>query len=199
MKENNYFLPPNYKTQKNMIPWDDTPYNNEAHQKEVYLLALDVLHKFNLNSVIDIGTGSGYKLIKYFKSWPFIGVDLPPTVAWLNKKHPQYDWREWCPSLFATCNAELLICSDVIEHIEEPDFFLQSLQCFSTVKKFVISTPDRELVRGPRDIGPPANPAHYREWTRKEFKNYLQCFFRVDWLECVQPAQGTMVAICSHV
>lgn len=183
-----------------MIPWDDTQCHNDHYQKEVYLLAQKLMvHNPQWNSVIDIGCGSGYKLIKYLGSYETIGVELPISLGHLHRTYPQRDWREYNDSLFATCSPDLLICADVIEHVEEPDQFLEQLQLFQTVKKFIFSTPDRELVRGPKDMGPPANLAHYREWTIKEFQKYLSHFFLVEEISVVRLAHGTIAAVCSHL
>lgn len=181
-----------------MTPWDDSKCHNETHQREVYLLAQKIMKQNPAwKSVVDIGCGSGYKFIKYFGEYETIGVDLPIVMRSLYKRYPDRDWREYDPSLFATCSPDMLICSDVIEHVEEPDEFLSNLLLFTTVKKFIISTPDRHMVRGPRDIGPPANPAHYREWTTAEFKRYLECFFLIDMIGIVRESQGTICAVCS--
>lgn len=198
MKDNNYFLPRKYNHQENMVPWDDSEHHNECYQLEVYLLALKILKQNpKWKSVIDIGCGSGYKLIKYFGDYETVGVDLPVAMKSLYKRYPDRDWREPSPCLFASCSPDILICSDAIEHIEEPDQFLLELLHLSTVKKFIISTPDRVLVRGPKDMGPPANPAHYREWTMAEFKQYLQCFFYIDFIGVIRESHGTICAVCS--
>lgn len=199
MKSENYFLPKQYIAQKNMIPWDDTKCHNEMYQREVYIMAqkqMEMNPKWK--SVIDIGCGSGFKLIKYLGKYDTIGVDLPVALSFLHKTYPGRDWREYSEHLFATCSPDLLICADVIEHVEEPDAFLDSLLLFSSVKKYIISTPDRVLVRGPYDMGPPKNPAHYREWTIKEFNLYLSCFFNVEYIDVVRPAHGTICAVCTR-
>jgi hypothetical protein len=38
----------------------------------------------------------------------------------------------------------------------------------------LVSTPERDLVRGVQDEGPPANPHHVREWNRTEFGSMLR-------------------------
>lgn len=199
MKENNYFLPERYKTQsaKRFSAWDDTEHHHERYQREVYTTAL----KYCLpewTTVMDIGCGSGFKLMKYFGDRNTIGVDLAPTVKWLNEQYPDRVWEEWGPALFAYHSPDIVICADCIEHVEEPDFFLDSLACMTSVKKFFISTPDRNLVRGPLDMGPPKNPAHYREWTLKEFRQYLECFFEVQEIDIWKWSDGTIGAICTH-
>ena len=38
---------------------------------------------------------------------------------------------------------------------------------------FILSTPERDLRRGPEHMGPPGNHAQIREWNKKEFSDYL--------------------------
>ncbi|MFC1791945.1 hypothetical protein ACFL0I_05750, partial [Gemmatimonadota bacterium] len=38
----------------------------------------------------------------------------------------------------------------------------------------LLSTPERDLRRGPDDMGPPGNPAHIREWNQEELRQYLE-------------------------
>jgi hypothetical protein len=43
----------------------------------------------------------------------------------------------------------------------------------------VISTPERNRMRGEKDFGPPENTAHYREWNEQEFKEYVSKWFDI--------------------
>ena len=72
---------------------------------------------------------------------------------------------------------ELVICADVIEHLQNPDVIVEAIKK-SGAKIAVISTPDRSLIPGGMS-GPPRNPHHVREWTMKEFDSYLRQHFDV--------------------
>ena len=63
-----YFIKENYTHREKVRYHDDTKksYNTDKWQKEVYLLAKQYAEYSNFNTVLDIGTGSGFKLIKYF-------------------------------------------------------------------------------------------------------------------------------------
>lgn len=68
----------------------------------------------------------------------------------------------------------IVITSDVIEHIVKPDKYLRDLASISKKAPYVIvSTPDRDRVRGLDDLGPPDNPAHVREWSAGELHSLL--------------------------
>lgn len=69
----------------------------------------------------------------------------------------------------------LIICSDVIEHLVHPEHLMQTLSShLRFVPAMVLSTPERDLVRGILDTGPPANPSHVREWNRAELGRLLR-------------------------
>ena len=76
--------------------FDDTGLTGEW-QKEVYMLARDLLRKMsklpesngrNL-TVIDVGCGSGWKLVHYLsKEFKTIGIETEPALSFLRKTYP---------------------------------------------------------------------------------------------------------------
>lgn len=147
--------------------FDDTPLTDEW-QKEVYERARELTDQHGFQSVLDIGTGSGYKLLKYFGDRETLGVDLPRTVSWLRRTYPN---RQWSDRFEPHLGFDLVICADVIEHIPEPDEVLHLIELCQP-KCAVISTPDRSLLKRGHD-GPPGNKAHVREWAFEEFAQYI--------------------------
>lgn len=71
-----------------------------------------------------------------------------------------------------------LICSDVIEHVEDPDQILAYLEAIRP-EQIVISTPDRDEIKLDTQDGPPRNIHHVREWTHDEFVAYLSSRFDI--------------------
>jgi 2-polyprenyl-3-methyl-5-hydroxy-6-metoxy-1,4-benzoquinol methylase len=70
---------------------------------------------------------------------------------------------------------DLLVCADVIEHVEQPVFLLRRLaELLADGGQLLISTPDRMRFDLPTPLGPPNNPRHVREWTRDEFELLLE-------------------------
>lgn len=188
-----YFINNAYVSRINCEHYDDTN-NTDEFQNDVYNYALDLANKNNLITVADVGCGSGYKLIKYFgikSRFKTIGLEIEPTLSFLRDKYPSYQWESsdlHSPPPIDTI--DIIICSDVIEHLSNPDILLNWLSLIN-FKYLVISTPDRE---GASDImkqisflddaesnrmGPPSNPAHIREWSIYEYKLYLQQYFKI--------------------
>ena len=153
--------------------FDDTE-NTDKWQREVYTFARDTAVKNNFTKVVDIGTGSAYKLLDNFQDFDTVGIDVPKTVAWLRETYPD---RKWIDQFDPVPGYDLIIASDVIEHIPDPDLLLDLIEQ-SAPKLIVLSTPDRDLL-GRTPDGPPKNRAHVREWTQPEFYNYISSRFEV--------------------
>lgn len=69
---------------------------------------------------------------------------------------------------------DLVICSDVLEHLLDPDPCVAFLRKITKPTGYlVISTPERDVVRGPDCLASP-KLEHVREWNRSEFTEYLE-------------------------
>lgn len=165
----NYFLPDNYTHRLNNAFFDDTPFEDEW-QREVYVYARQLANSNKINSIADIGTGSGFKLLDNFNDCNTLGIDLPVTVEWLKQKYPD---RSWSDKFEPVSGYDLIISSDVIEHLPDPDTLLD-LIIQSKPKLIVLSTPDRNLRHLAEQNGPPFNVTHVREWNMPEFKQYIE-------------------------
>ena len=69
-------------THHNDISWTD------ESQNEVYQFSRKLLDEKQLNTVIDLGCGSGFKLIKYFDDKETIGIETEPCLSFLKTKWP---------------------------------------------------------------------------------------------------------------
>lgn len=165
----NYFLPDHYTHRLDNDFFDDTPFEDKW-QREVYTFARQVADAHNINTVADIGTGSGFKLLNNFKEHKTLGIDLPVTVEWLTQKYPD---RHWSDQFEPVLGYDLIIASDVIEHLPDPDVLLD-LIIQSKPKFIVLSTPTRDLRDPAENNGPPFNLTHVREWNMPEFKQYIE-------------------------
>lgn len=174
--------------------FDDTG-NKDEWQREVYELALHSMQREKFQAVIDVGCGSAYKLVHMLGNYETIGIEVEPTFTWLQQKYPDRKWLlfdEVDPSRLRT---DLVVCSDVIEHIPNPDdlmHFLQAIHCH----QLIISTPERDAVAGKNDYGPPRNTAHYREWSAAEFKKYVSGFFKIEQQVILPGISVTQVIKC---
>lgn len=170
----NYFIKEEYNHRLDNKYFNDTE-NKDEWQKEVYIYAKKIFDENNLKKVLDIGTGSAYKLVTNFAENETLGLDVTKTVRWLRKTYPE---KIWSDEFKPIAGYDMIISSDVIEHIPDPDTLLDLIEKCNP--KFIIfSTPDRDLLGKGDPNGPPRNSAHCREWTMPEFYNYINSRFEI--------------------
>lgn len=154
-----------------------------VYQPEVYELAYYLAKRLGAGHVIDIGAGSGEKLKRFAEDFEITAIGSGPNVDLLRRSLPNHEVLEWdlergLPSLRTeVVSNAIVIVADVIEHIKTPHSLLEALSDLSHQCPFLlISTPDRVRNRGVGDCGPPANPAHVREWAIEEFHSLLYSY-----------------------
>lgn len=174
----------------------DAVNGSEEWQKEVYEWGAHLVRSLNGTTVIDVGCGSGFKLLNYFQSLQTIGIEVDPTYTWLKQKYPARQWLEFGAVDPAALAADLVICADVIEHMQDPGILLDFIQKIR-FRILVLSTPEREAVAGRSDYGPPENTSHFREWNAGEFAAYLSDFFEIREQKIFPGKSTTQVVICS--
>lgn len=169
--------------------------STDEWQKEVYQLANDIASENKYTAILDVGCGSGYKLVTILGQFNTVGIEVNPTFEWLQKKYPHKSWLLFDTAQPANIKTDMVICADVIEHIVNPDDLLDFISEID-FKQLVISTPERDAVAGKNDYGPPENTAHFREWNAIEFRNYLRQWFIIKEQKIYNTKSVTQVVIC---
>ena len=209
LQGNNYFIKPRYRSRTAPNYFEDNP-GEIVYQPEVYPLAQALAETCGCEYIIDIGCGQGAKLAKLHPRHKIIGIDYGVNLAVCRAKYPFGQWNE-CdldrPAAIAVDSGILrravIVCSDVVEHLVNPEFLLDNLAALmQTAPACLISTPERDLTRGVRDEGPPVNPAHIREWNIEEFKLLLGYYgFRIREIglttsDNASNSKKTILAVC---
>ncbi len=174
----NYCIKKNYTSRAHYTHYDDRECKDE-YQDEVYATAAEIVYENGFKNIFDVGCGSGYKLVKYFDGLDTLGCEIQPTFDFLLHAYPHKKWMLSdfsCP--YPARERDLIICSDVIEHLIDPDLLLNWIDQID-FKYLVISTPDRDKLPLAGQSGPPINPAHIREWSFAEFEEYLSRYFHI--------------------
>jgi hypothetical protein len=172
-----YCIKAGYHTAHMVENFDDRS-NTDQWQSDVYKSAESYIKKIQGKSVIDVGCGSAFKFLNLFGTYDTIGIELTATYEWLLANHALKKWMDFENTDPARLHADMIICSDVIEHVKIPDELMDFLNRID-FKFLVLSTPERNRMRGKSDFGPPENTAHYREWNEPEFKEYVSKWFVV--------------------
>ena len=177
-----FYLSKGYRYRDTAEQFDDQA-NAARWQDHVYAAAFDLARRNDCRRILDIGCGSGFKLMKYFSAFETMGVELPAFVETLKTRYPDNQWipvdEDADDSAFPP--ADLYICSDVIEHIRQPDVFMRKI-ARSPYRYLVLSTPAREVLfaDGRREFtGPPDNKAHHFEWTMGELNTFLKPYVTI--------------------
>lgn len=182
----NFFIKPDYTARDTGSYFEDSLANRTGitHQPDVYALARYLAHRFGCTHILDIGCGQGRKLAKFHPEFKITGIDFGSNIDYCRSHYAFGQWLSYDLELQhheilpqEILEKTLVICSDVIEHLIDPSGLLNTLaQCLKHAPVAILSTPERDLVRGSNDPGPPANPAHVREWNLVEFSQLLEEF-----------------------
>lgn len=187
-----------YKHRNEYCYFDDTALADE-YQKEVYVRAADIAKSEGVRTVYDVGCGSGYKLVHYLGQYQTVGFDVPETLGFLRETYPERKWANVPFSDRSNPPADMVICSDVVEHVLNPDELMHFLVSISK-KWLVLSTPDR-LREYPRlsrlQLGPPHTDHHMREWAFKEFRRYVAQFVDVHEHVHSNPNHATQMIVAT--
>lgn len=180
--EAHYYLREGYQYRDTCQPFDDQA-NSAEWQDHVYALAHEIAISDATKTVLDIGCGSGFKLMKYFSSFETRGLELPVFVETLRERFPERRWdavqEDNGTNHFPP--ADLYICSDVIEHIRHPDAFLRRI-ARSPFRTLILSTPAREILYADGKRGfltPPDNKHHHFEWTMGELHKFCAPYMEI--------------------
>mgnify|MGYP003381924867 CR=1 FL=1 len=193
-----YSIRGGYRHRSQYCYFDDTSLKDE-YQKEVYLCAAEIARAEGVKTVYDVGCGSGYKLVNYLGEYDTVGFDVPETLEFLRSTYPQRKWAHAPFSDRTNPPAHLVVCSDVIEHVLNPDELMGFLLSLSD-RYLVLSTPDREREYSALSrfqLGPPHTEHHMREWSFKEFRRYVGRFVDVQEHLHPHPTHATQMIVAT--
>ena len=167
------------KDNSNNIYWNRKRIHySMRYQWHVYIWAIELINKYHYNNVVDVGCGAGVKLNELIAPIVknFVGIDQPSAIKFCKEAYSVGTYLSddlESPDQEPGIQPELIICCDVIEHLNDPDMLLAYLKRISNENTyFLISTPDRDRLRG-KGVRVCPNPSHIREWSATEFRRYI--------------------------
>ncbi len=152
-----------------------------ARDPLVYQLAAHLALRFRRSHVIGVGCGDGGLLAELHPKFEIVGVDTEANVEQCRQRYPFGTWIAWdfdrpgkAPIPTRDQRHAVFVCSDLLQRLNNPSHLLRNLELWMRRSPLcVMSTPERTALHGSADQGPPADPAHVREWTLDELERLL--------------------------
>jgi len=173
-----YNLPSNYQPRLTPEYFHDTLTDSTYWQRDVYRAAQLLAHRAGIKRIVDIGCGTGGKLIPLAGEFAVCGIDYGDNIKQCTEVLRTGEWydvnleSEVVPKdIF---RGSITIAADIIEHLKHPDNLIKTLRNASETAAYVlVSTPDRERLYNGEQLGPPDNLAHTMEWSLDELEDWF--------------------------
>jgi SAM-dependent methyltransferase len=155
--------------------------NGRYLQVHPYLEAAKLMRREGLESVLDVGCGTGCKLVAHLEpvARTSVGLDQQTVIDLVQRLHPDARSRFVVADLERPAETnlgtfDLIVSIDVSEHLLDPDLLLDFIRAHCHPGSWVaLSTPERDVRRGPDNMKSPRKE-HVREWNQRELRQYLQ-------------------------
>ena len=167
-----HYIKPGYRAQTDAAPTIESrgPASGSVRSPDAYALAAFLATRAEAHAIINIG-GHANPHPMMVPSVREISIDLDQIVdvcapvscdgVWIGT-----DVESGRPIHVdaAEIDRSVVVCANVIERLLDPGALLAFLTGVARrAHAVIITTPDRDVVRGAHDNGPPADPSHVRE------------------------------------
>lgn len=157
---------------------------------DVYELAYYLAEKSEVKYIINIGFGSESKLKKFENKYKIICIDSlnNETVVTQNLNISRFISTNLELGISDLIDREIIensivIFSNVIEKLHNPDKVLKSLSKISYICKYLLmTTPERVKLRGVGNSQPPVDSLNVREWSADEFYSLIKKYKFKDFM-----------------
>lgn len=135
--------------------------------------------------ILDIGCGDGVLLylVSQKAKAKLHGVDLDADSLKFAKNQVKAKFKKSTAEKlpFKSNQFDLVIATEIIEHLKNPDKMLKEIQRVLKPKAKVIVTTPVKIFKTPED------PLHVKEFTQKELKSILKKYFKRLRMSCSHP------------
>ena len=152
-----------------------------VQQPDVYRFAGFLATHFGCETVIDLVGGPSERFSQLVRECRLVRAEHVETIR---RSEPHSGEASSRPDLSAQVltiadrdlvRHSVVVCANVIEHLADPVPLLATLRdLLQDAPVAILTTPERDRVRGLDDMGPPGDPQHVREWSAAEFARLLR-------------------------
>jgi SAM-dependent methyltransferase len=161
--------------------------------------------KANPQTIHEVGCGEGYWVIQWVDAGYFVrGSDFSTQIIDIARQNAIHHQLMTDPFITRSIydldpqedRADLVVCCEVLEHLEDPEKALQVLRSISGTR-LILSVPLEpvwrmlNMARGKYWNEWGNTPGHIQHWSRQEFIGLVEKYFRV--IEVRSPLPWTMV------
>lgn len=170
----------------------------------------ELVAKASPSTIHEIGCGEGYWVLRWNKQGiPTRGCDFSRSVIELARENAVayklstsiFESRSIYDLESGRDGADLVVCCEVLEHLEEPEAGLHALQGI-VGRHLIVSVPQEplwrilNLARG-KYVGRLGNtPGHIQHWSKKEFVRMVSKYFEI--VQVKTPLPWTMLLCKPH-
>ena len=164
-----------------------------------------LVQRSNPDSIHEVGCGEGHWVLRWYSEGLDVrGSDFSSKVIEIARDNARQravpDDRFKVLSIYdldsVADSADLIVCCEVLEHLEEPQRALESLQRV-TRNQIILSVPREpvwrvmNLARGKYLAQLGNTPGHIQHWSRRSFVGLISRYFEV--VEVLSPLPWTML------
>jgi ubiquinone/menaquinone biosynthesis C-methylase UbiE len=162
---------------------------------------LNLVDEANPSSIHEVGCGEGYWVLRWLEQGLSVrGSDFSDTIIDLAKSNAQerklpadiFKQKSIYDLEFEQDSADLVVCCEVLEHLEQPQEALQVLQKI-TAKNAIFSVPREpiwsmlNMARGKYWSSFGNTPGHIQRWSQREFVLLVSQYFSVEQVSAPFP------------
>jgi glycosyltransferase involved in cell wall biosynthesis len=179
----NYYIKEGYahRTKSDSFSYQEVKKKETICKTNIYPLVVKIGKRHNLSSIIDIGCNLACKSKNLSPNFDLIGIGDSVRTTSCNRGHGSRKWIEHdlekgLPFIDEIIvERSIILCSEIIEKLFDPHPLLNDLAILmEKAQVAIITTPERDLVSGINEMGPPKNVLNVREWNSSEFQKLLR-------------------------
>jgi len=180
--ESDFCVKPGYRHRQNPDLFDHAIQDSAVCSPDAYRLAAFLAGRVGCDTLIDLGCESGVQMSEISSGLRLVGIGDLNNLNRLGKEHLgsiciEHDLGKHAFYLEdrELVRRSVVVCANVVERLIDPVPLLATLHDLLVDAPYaIVTTPERDLLRGHHHMGPPDDRRRVREWSLFEFATLLR-------------------------